>query len=85
MKTIKILYFDKKSIFTIDLVFLFKTLLDIFPNSDINLVEMNEEFKFLCSEQHAFGITSIKKRLMIFEDNIRREDLENLVIQRGTK
>lgn len=85
MKVVTVLYFDKRSIFTIDLPVLFKTLLDAFPDSEIRFVEMNEEHKLLCSGHHEFGMVAIKKRLIIFEENNRREDLENMVIQLGMK
>ena len=85
MSTVKILYFDKKSIFTIDFSFLFKILLDSFPGSELRFIEMDEEYKLLCAEEHQFDMIFIKTRFMIFEDNNRREDLEDLVIQLGIK
>jgi hypothetical protein len=85
MKVVTVLYFDKKSIFTVDLPVLFKTLFDAFPDSEMKFIEMNEEYKSLSSEHHEFGMVAIKKRLIIFEENNRREDLEDLVIRLGMK
>jgi hypothetical protein len=85
MKVIKVLYFDKKSIFTIDFSALFKILFDAFPYSEVRFIEMNEECKTLCSEYCEFDIIAIKKRVMIFEEDDRREDLEDLIIQLGMK
>jgi hypothetical protein len=57
----------------------------MFPDSEIRVIEMNEEYKTLSSEHLDHGIVAIKNRLIIFEDNNRREDLEELVIYLGMK
>ena len=85
MKVITVLYFNKRSLFTIDLPVLFKILFDAFSDVEMKFVEMNEECKLLCSEHHELGMVAIKKRLIIFEGDNRRADLEDLVIRLGMK
>lgn len=85
MTVVTVLYFDRRSIFTVDLPVLFKILFDTFPDSEMRFVEMNEEYKSICSERQQLDMLAIKKRLIILEETNRREDLEDLVIQLGMK
>jgi hypothetical protein len=85
MRVISILYFSRRSIFTIDLPTVFRILFDAFPDSELRFVEMNEEYKALCSDVSELGMVAINKRLMVFEGDNRREDLEYSIIHLGQK
>jgi len=84
LNSINVFYFDKKSICAIDFVFLFRTIFDFFPESEIKFSEMSEKQKALSSENE-FGITCIKTVFMIFDGDVRRRDIENRIIMFASK